>query len=71
VVKISPEWVTGPEQGTSSGMIATFCLWTGMFGDGFPPFLMKQLYRCDSLLWYKCLVNCIPVKRNIFCCYYI
>jgi len=24
VVKISPEWVTGPEQGKSSGRIATF-----------------------------------------------
>jgi len=26
VVKISPEWVTGPEQGKSSGRIATFIL---------------------------------------------
>jgi len=26
VVKISPEWVTGPEQGKSSGRIATFSL---------------------------------------------
>ena len=34
MVKISPEWVTGPEQGKSSGRIATFCLWTGMFWDG-------------------------------------
>ena len=34
VVKISPEWVTGPEQGKSSGRIATFSLWTGMFMDG-------------------------------------
>ena len=31
VVNISPEWVTGPEQGKSSGRIATFSLWTGMF----------------------------------------
>ena len=29
MVKISPEWVTGPEQGKSSGRIATFSLWTG------------------------------------------
>ena len=36
VVKISPEWVTGPEQGKSSGRIATFSLWTGMFRDGIP-----------------------------------
>jgi len=34
VVKISPEWVTGSEQGKSSGRIATFSLWTGMFRDG-------------------------------------
>ena len=34
VVKISPEWVTGPEQGKSSGRIATFSLWTVMFRDG-------------------------------------
>jgi len=33
--KISPEWVTGPEQGKSSGRIATFNLCTGMFRDGF------------------------------------
>jgi hypothetical protein len=34
VVKFSPEWVTGPEQGKSSGKIATFSLWTCMFRDG-------------------------------------
>jgi len=34
VVKISPEWVTGPEQVKSSGRIATFSLWTGMLRDG-------------------------------------
>jgi len=28
VVKIFAEWVTGPEQGKSSGRIATFSLWT-------------------------------------------
>jgi len=33
VIKISPELVTGPEQGRSSGRIATFSLWTGMFRD--------------------------------------
>ena len=31
MVKISPEWVTGPEQGKSSGRIATFSVWTGVF----------------------------------------
>ena len=34
MVKISPECVTGPEQGKSSGRITTFSLWTGMFRDG-------------------------------------
>ena len=31
MVKISPEWVTGPEQGKYGGRINTFSLWTGMF----------------------------------------
>jgi len=31
VVKIFPEWATGSEQGKSSGRIATFSLWTGVF----------------------------------------
>ena len=34
VVKISPKWVTIPEQGKSCGRIATFSLWTGMIRDG-------------------------------------
>ena len=34
MAKISPEWVTDPEQVTSSGRIATFSFWTGMFRDG-------------------------------------
>ena len=34
VVKISPEWVTGPKQGKSSGRVATFSLWAGVFRDG-------------------------------------
>ena len=34
MVKISPECVTGPEQGKSTGRIATFSLWIGMFRDG-------------------------------------
>ena len=34
MVKIFPEWVTGPEQGKSSGRIAAFSLWTGIFWDG-------------------------------------
>ena len=34
MVKIPPEWVAGPEQGKSSGRIATFSLCTGIFRDG-------------------------------------
>jgi len=34
VVEISPEWVTGPEQGKPSGRVVTFSLWTGLFRDG-------------------------------------
>ena len=34
MVKLSPEWVTDPDQGKSSGRIATFSRWTGMFTDG-------------------------------------
>ena len=33
MVKISPERVMGPEQGKSSGRIATFSFWTGMFRE--------------------------------------
>ena len=49
VVKISPEWVTGPEQGKSSGRIAT-ASGSACLGMAFPPFLVKQLYRCDSVV---------------------
>jgi hypothetical protein len=34
VIEMSPEWVTGPDQGKSSGRIATFSLWTGVLWDG-------------------------------------
>ena len=34
MVKISSEWVTGTEQGKSSGRIATFSLWTDVFRVG-------------------------------------
>ena len=33
MVKISREWVTDPVRGKSSGRIATFSLWTGIFRD--------------------------------------
>ena len=34
MAKISPEWVTGPEQDKSSGRVAAFSFWTGVFRDG-------------------------------------
>ena len=34
MVKISPDLVTGPVHVKSSGRIATFSLWTGIFRDG-------------------------------------
>lgn len=34
MVKISPQWVTSPEKGTSSGRVATFNLWTDVIWDG-------------------------------------
>ena len=33
MVKISPEWVTGPEQGKCSGRIAVFSLWNGVLKE--------------------------------------
>ena len=50
VVKISPEWVTGQQQGKSSGRIATLASGPAWLGMAFPPFLVKQLYRCDSVV---------------------
>jgi len=46
VVKTSPEWVTGPEQGTSSGGIATFSLWTGMYKDD----ILFSVFRTQNTL---------------------
>jgi len=46
VVEISPEWVTGPDQGNSSGRIATFSLWTGMFRDG----ILNNVFRPQNTL---------------------
>jgi hypothetical protein len=47
VVRISRECVTSPEQGKSSGRIATFSIWIGASVMAFPPFLVEQLQRCD------------------------
>ena len=49
MVKISPKWVTGPEQGKSNGRIATFSLWTGMFRDGISCISVETVIQlCDS-----------------------
>jgi hypothetical protein len=34
VLRISPAWVTSPELVKSSGRVATFNPWTGVFWDG-------------------------------------
>jgi hypothetical protein len=47
---MSPEWVTGPEHGKSSGRVATFSLWTGVLWDGITSIPEKQLYRCDLVV---------------------
>jgi len=62
VVKISPEWVTGPEQGKSSGRIATFSLWTGMFRDDIssyrnetviPLWLDSHFLACENRVYHE------------------
>ena len=50
MVKISPEWVTSPEQGKSSVGFLPLASGPACLGMPFPPFLMKQLYRCDSVV---------------------
>ena len=60
--KISPEWVTGPEQGKSSGRTATFSLWTGMFRDGIssipgetvtPMWLGRHFIVCENRVYHE------------------
>ena len=62
VVKISPEWVTGPEQGKTSGRIATFSLWTGMFRDDIssipdetviPLWLGRHFLVCENGVYHE------------------
>jgi len=62
VAKFSPEWVTGPEQGKSSGRIATFRLWTGMFRDGIssipgvtviPLWLGRHFVVCEYRVYHE------------------
>ena len=62
VVKISPELVTGPEQGKSSSRIATFSLLTGMFRDGIfsipdetviPLWLGRHFLVCENRVYHE------------------
>ena len=62
MVKISPEWVTGPEQGKSSGRTATFNLWTGMYRDGIssipcetviPVRLGRHFIVCENSVYHE------------------
>ena len=65
MVKISLEWVTGSEQGKSTGRIATFSLWTGLFTDsissihsdvkvGFMDYSLKKSVRILSVRLASC-----------------
>ena len=51
MVEISPEWVTGPEQGKSSGRVATFSLWTGLFARRITVAEMKYMRRTAGFTW--------------------
>ena len=62
MVKISPGWITGPEQGKSIGRIATFSLWTGMFRDGIssipgetviPLSLGRHFLVCENRVYHE------------------
>ena len=53
MVKISPEWVTGPEQVKSSGRIATFNLWTDYKTNTQTAKELKTTPILDKLLEYK------------------
>ena len=61
-LKFPPEWVTGPEQGKSSGSVATFSLWTGMFRDGIssipgetviPQWLGRHFLVCENRVYHE------------------
>jgi hypothetical protein len=58
VVKISPEWVTGPEQGKSSGRVATFRRTAGYIWNDYKTNVqiakeLKITPILDKLLEYK------------------
>jgi hypothetical protein len=62
VIEMSPEWVTSPEHGESSGRIATFSLRTGMIWDGIssipdetviPLSLGRHCLVCGNRVYHK------------------
>ena len=68
VVKISLEWVTGPEQGKCSGGFATFSLWTGIFWDGIssiPGETVIPLWLCRHFLVCENRVHQEKVRMTI------
>ena len=62
MVKISPEWVTGPEQDKSSGRIATFSLWTGMFTLGQ---ITNTCTNCKGVKIIPILDKLLEYKRSL------
>ena len=68
MVKISPEWVTGPEQGKSSGRIATCSLWTGMFRDGIScteDNLQKPAHKLNQIVTEYGLIICAQKTKSM------
>ena len=57
MVKISLEWVTGPQQGKSSGRIATFSLWTGVFRDGICKRVFVYILSPVHRSWQRLQIN--------------
>jgi len=68
VVKFSPEWVTGPEQGKSSGRIATFSLWTGFFRDGIQGNVDENVFlQYYEKLWNTTNTNELQLEHSLAC----
>ena len=62
MVKITPEWVTDPEKGKSSGRVIIFNLWTGMFRDDIssitgetviPLWLSRHFLVCENRVYHE------------------
>ena len=53
MVKISPEWVTGPEQVSPAVGLLPLASGPACLGMAFPPFLVKQLHCCDSVVIFS------------------